>query len=63
MATSSKSKIFDHNGYSKIGARPLTLKEVLYLRDGMEISSTPDLSYPDQTQKFADNETILLALN
>jgi len=29
----------------------------------MEISNTPNLSYPYQTQKFANNETILLALN
>jgi len=61
MATSSK--IFDHTDYSKVGARPLTLEEVLCLRDGMEISSTPDLSYPYQIQKFANNEIIYLALN
>ncbi len=61
MGTSSK--IFDHNDYSKKGTRPLTLKEVLCLRNGMEISSTLNLSYPYQTQKFANNETILLALN
>jgi len=46
-----------------MGARPLTLKEVLCLRDGVEISGTPDLSYPYQSHKFANNETILLALN
>ena len=61
MATSSK--IFDHNDCSKKGARPLTLKEVLCLRNGMEISSTPALSYSYQTQKFAINEIILPALN
>ena len=61
MATSSK--IFDHNDCSKKGTRPLTLKEVLCLRNGIEISSTPDLSYPYEIQKFANNETILLALN
>ena len=60
---STSSKIFDHNDFSKMGARPLTLKEVLCLRNGMEISSTPALSYSYQTQKFAINETILLALN
>ena len=57
------SKIFAHNNYSKKGARPLTLKEVLCLRNGMEISSTPALTYLYQIQKFAINETILLALN
>ena len=61
MATSSK--IFDHNDCSKKGTRPLTLKEVLCLRGGVEISGTPDLSYPYQLHKFANNETILLALN
>lgn len=46
-----------------MGARPLALKEVLCLRDGIEISSIPDLSYPYQIQKFANHEAILLALN
>ena len=61
MVTSTK--IFDHDDHSKMEARPLTLKEVLCLRNGIEISSTLDLSYPYETQKFANNETILLALN
>ncbi len=61
MVTSTK--IFDPDDYSKMGARPLTLKEVLCLRDGIEISSIPDLSYPYQIQKFANHEAILLALN
>ena len=61
MVTSTR--IFDHDDHSKMEARPLTLKEVLCLRDGVEISSTPDLSYPYQLHKFTNNETILLALN
>ncbi len=60
---STSSKIFDHNDFPKMGARPLALKEVLCLRDGIEISSIPDLSYPYQIQKFANHEAILLALN
>ena len=50
---------FHNNGYSRIRARPLTLKEVLRLRDGLETSK----NQPYQIQKTANNEKILLALN
>ena len=49
----------NNNGYSKIRARPLTLKEVLRLRDGMEASTTQ----PYQIHRTAKNEKIFLALN
>ena len=60
---STLSKILNHNDFPKMGAQPLTLKEVLCFRDGIEISSIPDLSYPYQIQKSANHEAILLALN
>jgi hypothetical protein len=50
---------FHNNGYSRIRARPLTLKEVLRLRDGMEAAK----KQPYQIQKTANNEKILLVLN
>ena len=54
-----KTHSFYHDGRSRMRARPLTLKEVLRLRDGMEIPRT----LPYQIQKTANNEQILLALN
>jgi len=54
-----KIRFFYHDGRSRMRARPLTLKEVLRLRDGMEVSRTQ----PYQIQKTANNEKILLALN
>jgi len=44
-------------------ARPLTLKEVLQLRDGMRISRAHDSGYPYQAQKLSNDDRILLALN
>ncbi len=54
-----KIRSIHNNGYSRIRARPLTLKEVLRLRDGMVTSR----NQPYQIQKTASNENILLALN
>jgi hypothetical protein len=54
-----KIRSFYNNGYYRIRARPLTLKDVLRLRDGMEITK----NQPYQIQKTANNEKILLALN
>lgn len=50
---------FRTNEYFRMKARPLTLKEVLRLRDGMGIAK----AQPYQIQKTAHNEKILLALN
>lgn len=54
-----KLSSFHNNGYSRIRTRPLTLEEVLRLRDGMETSRTQ----PYQIQKLSNYERILLALN
>jgi len=54
-----KIRTFNNNGYSKIRARPLTLKEVLRLRDGLEASR----AQPYQIHRTSKNEKILLALN
>jgi hypothetical protein len=54
-----KIRFFYNNIYSRNRARPLTLKEVLRLRDGMETSK----NQPYQIQKTANNEKIILALN
>ena len=56
---SMKPHSLDFNSYSKIRARPLTLKEVLQLRDGIKFSRTQ----PYQIQKIANYKKILLALN
>ena len=54
-----KIRYFQNNSYPKIRARPLTIEEVLRLRDGMEASRTP----PYQIYRTTKNEKILLALN
>lgn len=54
-----KTLSFFHDGRSRISARPLTLKEVLRLRDGMELPRTQ----PYQILKTTNIEKILLALN
>ena len=54
-----KPHSLDFNSHSKIRARPLTLKEVLQLRDGIKFSRTQ----PYQIQKIANYKKILLALN
>lgn len=54
-----KISSFHNNGYSRVRARPLTLKEVLRLRDGI-VASRPQ---PYKIHKTANNEKILLALN
>ena len=50
---------FHYNSYPRIRARPLSLKEVLQLRDGMKSSTTE----PYQIKKIANDKKILLALN
>ena len=50
---------FQYNSYPRIRARPLSLKEVLQLRDGMKSSTTE----PYQIKKIANDKKILLALN
>jgi hypothetical protein len=54
-----KIQSFHNNGYCRIRARPLTLKEVLRLRDGMEVVR----NQPYQIQKISNNEKLLLSLN
>jgi hypothetical protein len=54
-----KIRFFHNDAYSRIRARPLTLKEVLRLRDGMETSK----NWPYQIQKTANYKKILLVLN
>lgn len=46
---------------TRMRARPLTLKEVLRLRDGMKISKTSDSNHPYQTHRI--DRRILFALN
>ena len=54
-----KLRTFHYNNYPRIRARPLSLKEVLQLRDGMKSSTTE----PYQIKKIANDKKILLALN
>ncbi len=54
-----KLRTFHYNSYPGIRARPLNLKEVLLLRDGMK----PSTAQPYQIKKIANDEKILLALN
>ena len=54
-----KIRTFQNNVYPKIRARPLTLKEVLRLRDGIEAPR----NQPYQIHRTAKNETIVLTLN
>ena len=60
---STSEKIFKQDDCFKIGARPLTLKEVLRLRDGTSICKVPESAYPYQKHKLSNNAQILLALN
>ena len=50
---------FNYNGYLRFRARPLSLKEVLRLRDGLETPKT----YPIQTHTIPNLKKILLVLN
>ena len=59
----SSTKIFSQNNSTRMTARPLTLKEVLQLRDGMNITKASNPNYPYQTQLLPTHEGILLALN
>ena len=52
-----------HTNLLKLEAKPLTLKEVLRLRDGLGAQKDPKPRYPYQKQKLANNDKILLALN
>jgi|GEM_PF-3314963 hypothetical protein len=61
MGASANS--FKQNDCFKLRARPLTLKEVLRLRDGMSICKAPDSAYPYLKHKLANNNQILMALN
>ena len=54
-----KPHSLDFNSHSKIRARPLTLKEVLQLRDGIKFSR----KQPYQIQKIANYKKIILGLN
>jgi hypothetical protein len=54
-----KLRTFHYNSYPGIRARPLKLKEVLQLRDGIKSSTAK----PYQIKKIAHDEIILLALN
>lgn len=54
-----KTHSFYYDERSRMRTRPLTLKEVLRLRDGVE----PPRTLPYQIQKTANNKQILLALN
>ncbi len=57
------SKFVKHNEYSQVTTRPLTLDEVLRLRDGMGIQRPSDSPPLYQTKIIAFNERILLTLN
>jgi hypothetical protein len=57
------ANLFIKKVFFSMRARPLTIKEVLQLRDGMEIPRTPDTNYPYQIQKVPSKKRILLALN
>jgi hypothetical protein len=56
-------KIIRHNNSLKVSAKPLTLKEVLRLRDGMATPKGPKPSHPYHKQELENNQSILLALN
>lgn len=60
---STLANIFKQSASTRMIARPLTLKEVLRLRDGMQISKTFNSNYPYQTQIISNDKRILLALN
>lgn len=57
------SSLLKHNEYFRVRARPLTLDEVLHLRDGMGTHKALGLNIPYQTKILASNENILLPLN
>jgi hypothetical protein len=57
------SRLLKHNEYFRVRAQPLTLEEVLHLRDGMGTPKAFGLNIPYQTKILASNENILLALN
>lgn len=59
MLKTMKISPLRYTACSRVRARPLTLKEVLRLRDGMDIFR----SQPYQIKSIANNEKILLALN
>ena len=50
-----------HRDSSKARARPLTLKEVLLLRDGIALPKT--FPYPYKIQKLSREERVILSLN
>jgi hypothetical protein len=59
----ASTKFFIQNHSSRIKARPLTLKEVLRLRDGLKVSKCSGSNYPYPAQTFSTDKRILLALN
>jgi hypothetical protein len=59
----ASANFFRQNDCFRMKARPLTLEEVLQLRDGMVISKASESSQPYQIQKFSTGEKVLLALN
>ncbi len=58
-------KVINPYFYKAGKAQPLTLKEVLQLRDGMELSRNPsaDFSRKDFPLPIVENNSFLLSLN
>ena len=59
----TSAKIFSYNGQLHDRARPLTLKEVLRLRDGLGKSTFLKLNYSYKYKNIISNEKNLLVLN
>lgn len=58
-----EQKLNKYTHFIEMRAKPLTLKEVLRLRDGIGTSRGRKSGFPYHQQKISGNEEVLLALN